>query len=389
MCIGCGLCAAIAPDRWQMAMTPEGRLRPAELASGDDSDILRACPGAICRAEEPAPGANQDAIWGAYLSMSEAWAGDGDVRFRGATGGVLTALGMFLLTSGRANFVLHVGPDPQAPMRSKWVMSDTPAQVLANAGSRYGPTDTLAGLNEALARNEPFAVICKPCDAGAIRARGRDDPRIDRLMVAVLVMVCGGASELGKSQALLDEFGVSESELSLFRYRGYGNPGSTRLETRDGRSFETSYQDLWADEGSWRIQTRCKLCPDAIGEAADLAALDIWPGGSPTGEDAGFNGVIIRSPRAAALVEDAVSAGALVLGQNHAPRDLDDFQPHQVAKKRAMAARLRGLTEAGAPIYAHEGLRIDELDGGDAKEQAGAAMRMRNGRFREDMPKGG
>ena len=54
-----------------------------------------------------------------------------------------------------------------------------------------------------------------------------------------------------------------------------------------------------------------------------------------------------------------------------------------------MAARLRGMTEAGAPVYAHQGLRIDELDGGDAEEQAGAALRMRNGRFREEMPKGG
>ena len=389
LCIGCGLCQALAPTRWQMAMTPEGRLRPAELAPGDDRDILAACPGAICRAEEPAPGAKHDAVWGSYLSMSEAWAGDDAVRFRGATGGVLTALGMYLLSSGKAQFILHVGPDPAKPMRSMWVMSETPGQVLDNCGSRYGPTDPLAGLETALARNEPFAVICKPCDAGAIRARAKADPRIDALVVAVLVLFCGGASELGKSEDLLQEFGVSEEEVSLFRYRGHGNPGPTRVETRDGRGFETSYHDLWADEGSWRIQTRCKLCPDAIGEAADVAALDIWPGGSPVGEDAGFNGIVVRSRRGSDLVRDAVAAGALVLGRAHDPRDLDDFQPHQVAKKRAMAARLRGMTEAGAPVYAHQGLRIDELDGGDAEEQAGAALRMRNGRFREEMPKGG
>ena len=27
-CIGCGLCEALAPERWQMRMTPQGRLRP-------------------------------------------------------------------------------------------------------------------------------------------------------------------------------------------------------------------------------------------------------------------------------------------------------------------------------------------------------------------------
>ncbi len=103
------------------------------------------------------------------------------------------------------------------------------------------------------------------------------------------------ASELGKSQAVLAEYGLDESELSLFRYRGYGNPGPTRLETQDGRSIEKSYGEMWADEATWQLQFRCKICPDAIGESADLAASDVWPGGSPTGEDEGFNGVITRT----------------------------------------------------------------------------------------------
>ena len=49
----------------------------------------------------------------------------------------------------------------------------TPEDVMANTGSRYGPTDTLAGLEHALGRQEPFAVICKPCDAGALRMRAQ------------------------------------------------------------------------------------------------------------------------------------------------------------------------------------------------------------------------
>ena len=102
-------------------------------------------------------------------------------------------------------------------------------------------------------------------------------------------MVCGGASDLGKSWDLVKQFGVTEDEVSVMRYRGYGNPGLTRVETKDGRAFETTYLDLWADESEWRIQSRCKICPDAIGEAADIAAADIWPGGAPVGEDAGFN----------------------------------------------------------------------------------------------------
>ena len=55
-------------------------------------------------------------------------------------------------------------------MRTRWVLSETPQQVLDRSGSRYGPSDTLAGLETALARKQPFVIIAKPCDANAIRS---------------------------------------------------------------------------------------------------------------------------------------------------------------------------------------------------------------------------
>ncbi|MEW2913261.1 Coenzyme F420 hydrogenase/dehydrogenase, beta subunit C-terminal domain [Leisingera sp. JC11] len=385
LCIGCGLCEALAPLQWKMAYTPQGRLRPSRIGPGSDAAILQACPGAVARPNgEAAP--LEDSVWGGYHRMQEAWAGEPDTRFRAATGGVLTALAAHLLRSGEARFILHCAADPQAPMRSVWCLSDTPGQLLERAGSRYGPSDTLAGLQAALERDEPFAVIAKPCDAGALRELSKSDQRLARNLVAVLVMVCGGASDLGKSQAVLDEYGLSEADVALFRYRGHGNPGPTRIETRDGRAFQKTYGEMWADEGGWRIQTRCKLCPDALGEAADVAAADIWPDASPDGDDEGFNGVITRTAAGEQLFRAACEAGSLTAGAGITPRQFDSFQPHQVRKKHALAARLRGMAAAGSPVFEHEGLRLEALDTNDAQEESGTLQRVRDGRFREELP---
>ena len=81
-----------------------------------------------------------------------------------------------------------------------------------------------------------------------------------------------------------------------------------------------------------------------------------------------------------------MSAGDLVLGRDQDPREYDDCQPHQVSKKRALAARLRGLSAAGHPVYVHSGLRLDELDAKDATEEEGARERAMSGRFDEPMP---
>ncbi len=369
LCIGCGLCEAVTGGRVTMVMTDGGSLRPTPVEAitpAEDAVLTSSCPGVVApvRTEADQSSADRmeaDPVWGAYRSMAMAWSGEPEVRFRAATGGVLTAFGRHLVESGEVAFVLHVGVDPDTPTRSRWVISGTADEVLANTGSRYGPTAPLAGLSEALERAEPFALIAKPCDLGAVHAYAATDPRVDELCRFRLAMVCGGQSRLTKTIGVLDGFGVTEHDVTMFRYRGHGNPGTTRIETRAGETHELTYLDMWADESGWELETRCKVCPDALGECADVAAADAWPGGAPTGEDEGFNAIVVRTTAGERLVEAAADAGRLMVGEPVTPEQLDDFQPHQVRKKEALAARYRGMADAGvSPIRAPD-LRIQEL----------------------------
>jgi len=356
LCIGCGLCRSIAGrDQIDLVMTPQGRERPLVRRPLERADLERinaVCPGTRIGGTDTAAcnTAMHDTVWGAAERLSIGYARDPLVRFRGSTGGVLTALGQFLLSSGRVNFVLHVGASRSAPMRSERRLSFDAAAVLDGAGSRYGPVAVLTDFCEILERAEPFALIAKPCDVTAVRNLGRIDARVDCYMRYALTLVCGGASDLRKSEEVLQHFRIHESELALFRYRGHGNPGLTRIETKDGRAFELTYQQLWEDESKWMIQPRCRICPDAIGLEADIAASDVWPGGSPAGEDAGFNGIIVRTARGLELYEAAVAAGALTIDHSATYADFDRFQPHQVRKRRAVWARLKALQVTGKPV---------------------------------------
>ncbi len=400
LCIGCGLCEAATGGRVRMQPTTTGSLRPRPLdgfTADEERALLRACPGVVA---SPRPDPDQDhdpypdrdpaatsataadPVWGAHRWMGLAWAADPDVRFRAATGGVLTALASQALAGGRVGAVLHVGPDPDRPLRNRWVLSTTVDDVVANSGSRYAPTAPLAGLAAALDRSEPFAVVAKPCDLGAIDRWAAVDPRIDQWCPIRLTMVCGGQSRATKTLGLLDRLDVAADEVASIDYRGNGNPGPTRVVTTGGRHHEVTYLEMWEDESTWAVETRCKFCPDALGEAADVAAADAWPGGAPTGEDEGFNAIVIRTRAGWELVDEAVAAGRLVLGEPIDPRRFDELQPHQVRKKEALAARYRGLADAGVAPIAADGLRLDELGRRLTDDQAigqrrGAADRIR------------
>lgn len=398
LCIGCGLCRSLAgPQEVEMIMTPEGRLRPVAHTALNHATLMRinaVCPGT--RIAGPPPwqadtAALNDTVWGPAHRLALGYAGDPAVRFQASSGGVLTALGQFLLTSGRVSFLLHVSASRSAPMRSESRLSFDAASVLEGAGSRYGPVAPLENFTEILARGEPFALIAKPCDITAVRNLARHDPRVDELMRYALTFACGGASDLSKSEQVLQRFGLAEDELALFRYRGYGNPGPNRVETKDGRAFQLTYRQLWEDEDKWMIQPRCKICPDAIGQVADIVASDAWLNGGPAVDDEALNGIIVRTRRGLELFDAAVAAGALVIKRQTSFAELGELQSHQTRKRRAVWARLKGIEIAGKPVPVVTDLALEDCArqntlADNLSEGRGARDRAKRGRLGEPRP---
>ena len=365
LCIGCGLCETLSKGVTMQPAT-DGSLRPFPLDgfTGEEETLCaQVCPGIHVRPRNT-PSANDiktDDTWGRYQTMQYAWAANENTRFIGSTGGVLTALGQYLINSGQVNFIYHVKANSDQPLQSHACISETAEQVLAGAGSRYAPVAPLSALTMALERNQPFAVIAKPCDMSALDNLATCDNRINKLIKYRLTLVCGGQSTATKAQQVLQANGIEESQVTLYRHRGHGNPGPTRTESINNPPVEISYQDLWADEAGWALESRCKLCPDALGESADIAAADVWPGGSPSGEDEGFNGIIIRTGKGQQLINDAVMSGYITTGKSITPDEFNDFQPHQVAKKISLKWRYLGLLRAGLPVIDAPLSRLDTL----------------------------
>jgi len=74
-----------------------------------------------------------------------------------------------------------------------------------------------------------------------------------------------------------------------------------------------------------------------------------------------FNAAIVRTKKGLDLMNDAAKAGFIHIGDKLKIEDIDDFQPHQVNKKKAVYARHQGMIKAGSPTIATDGLRIKEL----------------------------
>ncbi len=372
LCIGCGLCQSVAPPgSISVRKTSTGYEAPVVTGTLDHATvdtIYDVCPGTRVDglpAHLHDTATRIDPVWGPWQRIVRAWASDPVVRHRGSTGGVLTALAQYLLESGRVDVVLHVKASTTEPTFGEPTVSSTAAEVLAGAGSRYGPTAPLRHVADVLDRGQPLAFVAKPCDIAALRNWGRHDRRVDELVRYWLTPVCGGFGPPEFTDAFVERIGIDPDEVTGFHYRGNGCPGPTRVETAD-RVEERHYLDYWGDDASqWSLPWRCKICPDGIGESADVAASDTWPGGSPTREgsrdDPGTNAVIARTAAGRELLEAAAAGGALTIETDITPDDLSVYQPHQVRKKYAAGPRHAALASVGRIAPATHGLRLAEL----------------------------
>lgn len=396
LCIGCGLCQSVAgPETVSVVTSPSGYLQPTvqgDLSHHTVDVIYDVCPGTRIdglpeRLVET--DTTLDPMWGPWRRLVRAWAADPEVRFEGSTGGVLTALAQYLLASGRVDFIAHVTASSTDPTHGEPTISTTPAEVLAAAGSRYGPTAPLLHLGDLLDRERPFAVVAKPCDIAAGRNWARHESRVDELVRYWLTPVCGGFGPPAFTREFLERQGIDPGTVTGFRYRGRGCPGPTTVEIGEW-VHEFHYLDYWGDdESQWSLPWRCRICPDGIGESADVAAADTWPGGSPDRLDAatdpGTNAVIARTRTGQELLEAAERDGALIVEGAIAPDELSVYQPHQVAKKYAVAPRFQGLADMGRIVPVTNGLRIEELAARrsaaeNERQRAGTRERVIDGR---------
>lgn len=397
LCLGCGLCAAMLGEgALTLGRDAEGEPRPFAGPSLDDQMmdfVYDICPGFNLEGlppEHAAAATRQDLVWGPHMRLLQAHAGDAEQRHVGATGGVLTALACQLLESGEVGFIAHVRAASDPPHFGAATISRAPQDVMAAAGSRYGPTAALATMADLLESGEPFALIAKPCDLNAMRRLAHHDKRVNRLVRYWLAPVCGGYMPDVGFRRFAARMGHDLNTISGVRYRGHGCPGPTSIEHHDGSVTDHHYLDVWGeDDSQWVLPFRCKVCADGIGEAADIAAADNWDGGAPTREgsktDRGSNAVIIRTEAGETLVEAALGSGRLVAEHDLSADDLSRMQPHHVKKKLSGLARSRGMAAAGslAPRLFH--MRAEALDAalGDEErvaEEAGAARRTRDRR---------
>jgi coenzyme F420 hydrogenase subunit beta len=354
LCNGCGACAGAFPNAFKMIDDAiEGR-RPVALSPNGsaDRDAISVC-GGLGLAPLPAKD-KVEADWGPVLACWEGHAADAETRFRGSSGGAVTALATFLLEKDQAGAVAHIRGRRDDPRFNEATLSTTGQDILSAAGSRYAQASLLDLLPQVREAPTQVAFIGKPCDITSLTKARQFDPDLDRRVGLTIAIFCAGAPNLAATETLLDRLGVpKKAKLTDLRYRGFGWPGKmqARWIDADGTpqvSAAISYADGWGSVLQSGRRWRCRICDDHTGAFADISVGDPWHTPPQGQKDKGKSLIVARTPAGKALIEEAIAAGVLIATE--APRDvIAAAQPNLLQTNAAVWGRRVAMTLVGMP----------------------------------------
>jgi coenzyme F420 hydrogenase subunit beta len=179
------------------------------------------------------------------------------IRFKGSSGGALTALAAYGLEVAGMHGVLHIGPDPYEPIRNRTQLSKTRHELITATGSRYSPASVCDHLEWVEQANGPCVIVSAVAKARKAR------PLLDKNVGLTLSFFCAETPSTAGTIALLSQMGISPESIVDLRYRGTGWPGflnSSPIERAGGSSKRFAHG-------------RCRCGPTAAGSWQTFPAV--------------------------------------------------------------------------------------------------------------------
>jgi len=359
MCLGCGACAYACPEnRVRLVDFLAEGIRPVVEAGdcGSCQKCLDVCPAV----QSDFRGAGADSFakaWGPVVAIWEGHATDPEIRFKGSSGGALTAIGAYCVEVLGMHGVLHIAQDPDDPIRNRTRLSCTREELVAATGSRYSPACVCNGLG--LVEKAPSAcvVVGKPAEIAAVANARKLRPELDRKIGVTLSFFCAESPSTRGTVALLEKLGVDPASVGELRYRGNGWPGNFAPVKKGERDpcRKMTYRESWAFLQAYRPWS-VQLWPDGTGELADISCGDPWYV-EPDGANPGFSLVVARTARGREIIEGAMAKGYLALTPAGNEK-LVKSQAGLVAKKGAIRGRRLALQILGLPVTRLEGMDL-------------------------------
>lgn len=362
LCNRCGSCVGLSGDRIRFG-DREGKYLPEireELSDAEYDRIWNACTGG--RFDFPAmrkqifgdtPGVHL--YMGPYRELCIGHATDPELREAGASGGILSAILIYLLEKGRIDGAVVTRMSRDKPWLTEPFIATSREAILEGAQSKY----IITSVNEILGTIAEFdgnlAYVGLPGQVQSVRKlQQAGDPSVKNIKY-IFGPFYGNTLHFSSVRSFLRSHGEKDHTRIRKLYFRYGEwPGNMRVEMDSGRvielkKFHANYLI------PFHIVRNSLYCTDFTNEFTDISGGDAW---APVYEERGkgFSLVIARSVAGRELLKEMEKEGWLDLTPVTEQECIDMHSHGYDFKKRGafIRIRFRKLLGKNIPDYGYE-----------------------------------
>ncbi|PKP53100.1 MAG: coenzyme F420 hydrogenase [Bacteroidetes bacterium HGW-Bacteroidetes-1] len=356
ICNRCGSCVGLS-DGKIIFNNKEGRYLPQiiELPDRETMDvILEACSGKAFNFplyNTLLFGSNtpKHIYTGAFRSINIGYSIDPKIRLNAASGGIISALLIYLLRTKEIDGAVVLGMSKEKPWLTQPFIASTEDEILEAAQSKY----ILSSVNEILPEISAFkgrlAYVGLPGQVQSIRALQRMNHPSVKNICYIFGPFYGNTLHFSSIKSFLRSYGEYDyKKIKKLFFRHGEWPGNMRVELNNGKvlqlkKFHANYLI------PFHIVKNSLICTDLTNEFTDVSGGDAW---APVYEERGkgFSMVIGRSEKGEALLKKMQQDGFLNLSPLSLEESIAMHSHGYDLKKRGSFIRMNFLKWIGKPI---------------------------------------
>lgn len=288
----------------------------------------------------------EDAWLGINRKIYTANASDLELRKQASSGGVLSAMLIFLLDKKKVDGVIVTRFSHNNPLLPETFIARSAQEIIQAKGSKYCPVSANKILSDAMNSGGKYAFVGLPCHIQSLRLLQEEKPEYRLCIPYVFGLMCSNTSTAKGTEYFLKKHNINPDYIRALSYRGQGWIGYIRVLTdkkeimfsRTPAKLKEKIMHAVAFHTSFSMK-RCLTCCDHTCEFADISFGDPRFKEYLKAEKTGKTLVLIRSESGEAIYNEALSAGYIINDWQLNGKEF--YKGQNISFKKAYGSHLR------------------------------------------------
>ena len=317
-CILCGNCSAVCP---QNAISYDNVNERVTI----DKKLCINC--GICIKNCPATDDKRinNTLFGDIYRIYAGYSNDETIRFKAASGGILTQTLKYLIENKFVDKVL-ITDFKSDFLQSESYFTNNIDEVINACGSKYQIVNVNKTLKTVLKDDLKYAFVGLPCHHIGLEKFIKTNPKIKNRIVYKFAICCSHNCNINILDYVTHYLKIKREDIKSIKYRGDGWPEYLTVTTKNNEKLKFP-QNIWNNLflAFFYTPKQCFNCTDFCGENADISFADAWLEEYTSKDSSGYNLVFSHNKNGEDLLQKMYKEHTINLIE-HSERELVNAQ---------------------------------------------------------------